>query len=364
MAGTKTGNFKELVSPYLRDLIKTYEKKYGINSKEYKSIFNQYLYDAREKNSKNSERSRHYQSEVKIIFENKELVGVERLYKKTILLEPTTVCAAHCRWCLRGQYPVKTMNKDQISHSTRYIGSKEVKKDVDEVLITGGDPLMSLPLLEYTLSELRNNAPNIKTIRIGTRVPVQDPKRINSKLIDILKFYDNFRYEFGVNICHPSEFTQDSVDALNLLLKNKFRLYNQHPLLKNVNDDVETLVSLYEKMREIGIEPHYLFHAIPMRGMSHHRTSVKKGLELSMQLSSGGYFSGRSKPKYCLMTDLGKVVLYDGSLMKKNEHGEILIKTNYNYEMRKKWVPGWQLPDSAKINEDGTMSVWYQDSED
>ena len=201
MAGTKTGNFKELVSPYLRDLIKTYEKKYGINSKEYKSIFNQYLYDAREKNSKNSERSRHYQSEVKIIFENKELVGVERLYKKTILLEPTTVCAAHCRWCLRGQYPVKTMNKDQISHSTRYIGSKEVKKDVDEVLITGGDPLMSLPLLEYTLSELRNNAPNIKTIRIGTRVPVQDPKRINSKLIDILNIaFLKKKIEFKKNI--------------------------------------------------------------------------------------------------------------------------------------------------------------------
>ena len=136
MAGTKTGDFKELVSPYLKDLINKYEKKYGINSKEYQSLYKQYLYSSKEKDSKNSERSRHYQSEVKVSFENKDLVGVERLYKKTILLEPTTVCAAHCRWCLRGQYPVKTLNKDQISHSTRYIGSKDIKKDVDEVLIT------------------------------------------------------------------------------------------------------------------------------------------------------------------------------------------------------------------------------------
>jgi lysine 2,3-aminomutase len=364
MAGTKTGEFKELLSPFLKELLIRYKKKYGVNSKEYMAIYNQYLYDAREKNSKNSERSRHYQSEVKINFENKELVGIERLYKKTILLEPTTVCAAHCRWCLRGQYPVNTMNRDQISHSTRYIGSNEIKKDVDEVLITGGDPFMSIPLLGYTLSELRNNAPNIKTIRIGTRVPVQDPERINSKLIETLNFYDNFRYEIGVNICHPSEFSEESIEALKLLIANRYRLYNQHPLLKGVNDDIDTLVKLYEKMREIGIESHYLFHAIPMKGMSHHRTTIKKGLDLSMQLSSGGYFSGRSKPKFCLMTDIGKVVLYEGSLQEKNEYNEILIKTNYNYELRKKWVPGWEVPQSVKINKDGTMSVWYQDSED
>ena len=57
-----------------------------------------------------------------------------------------------------------------------------------------------------------------------------------------------------------------------------------------MNDDIQTLIKLYDKMR-IKNEPHYLFHAIPMRGMSHHRTSVKKGLELSMKLNSSGYFS-------------------------------------------------------------------------
>ena len=77
---------------------------------------------------------RHYFSEVDINFDGKKVVGVERLYKKTILIEPTTVCAAHCRWCLRGQYPVKTIKADEITNAIKYIGTQN---EVNEVLITG-----------------------------------------------------------------------------------------------------------------------------------------------------------------------------------------------------------------------------------
>ena len=83
------------------------------------------------------------------------MTGVERLYKRTVLLEPTTVCAAHCRWCLRGQYPVKTLTDDQIELATEYFGSDELVNDVDEVLITGGDPLMSIKKLRTSLEYLK-----------------------------------------------------------------------------------------------------------------------------------------------------------------------------------------------------------------
>tara|TARA_B100002051_G_C16655339_1_gene596197 strand:+ start:153 stop:1253 length:1101 start_codon:yes stop_codon:yes gene_type:complete len=365
MAGTKTGQFKEIISPYLKNLMNKYKSEKGEKSKEYQSLFQQYIYNPKEKKITNSERSRHYNSVVKIKFQGKNIVGVERLYKRTILLEPTTVCAAHCRWCLRGQYPVQTMTREEITTAAKYMGSDYVKNDVNEILITGGDPLMSQSLLEYCLSQIQIYAPNIDTVRIGTRVPLQDPSRVNDKLIDMLSLYDKFDFEFGINVCHYSEFTKESIDAIKKLRKARYKIYNQHPLLKNVNDDIQTLIKLYDKMRELKIEPHYLFHAIPMRGMSHHRTSVKKGLELSMKLNSSGYFSGRSKPKYTLMTDLGKVVLYDGSILKKDPDSKnILIKTSYNITERQKWVPGWEKPDSVEVNSDNTMNVWYEDGSD
>tara|TARA_B110000971_G_scaffold30314_2_gene27450 strand:+ start:2995 stop:4095 length:1101 start_codon:yes stop_codon:yes gene_type:complete len=365
MAGTKTGKFKELVSPYLKDLMSKYKSEKGEDSPEYQSLYQQYYYVEKESKVTNTERLRHYESTIDVEFEGEKVVGVERLYRRTILLEPTTVCAAHCRWCLRGQYPVQTLNRDQITLATKYMGSSFIKKDVNEVLITGGDPLMAYGLLEFCLSQIQIHAPNIKTVRFGTRVPLQDPARVNDKLLDILSKYDELDFEFGINTCHYAEFTPQSEEAITKLIKAGYRVYNQHPLLKNVNDNAETLIKLYDKMRELKVEGHYLFHAIPMRGMSHHRTSVERGLKLSMELSSSGYFSGRTKPRFCLMTDLGKVVLYEGSILKKDEDGKnLLIKTSYNIKDREKWVPGWKKPESVEVNPDNTMNVWYENGSD
>ena len=360
MAGTKTGDFKEIISPYLKKLIKDIEKKYGVNSKEALSIKKQYLYDKSEKIRSNSENLRHYYSEVDVNFNGKKIVGVERLYKKTILIEPTTVCAAHCRWCLRGQYPVKTMKSDEITNAIKYIGTLE---EVNEVLITGGDPLMSLPLLGFTISEIKNFAPNIKIIRIGTRVPVQDPTRINEKMLDIFKRYDSFRYEVGLNICNHNEFTPEANDAIKRLNNAGIRLYNQNPLLKGVNDDYDSLCRLFELLREHNIEAHYLFHAIPMLGGNHHRTSLRKGLDLIEKISSSGEFSGRAKPKYAVLSDIGKIVLYEDCIITEDkENSKILLKSGFKYKDRLKWVPGWQLPESACLDKNDIMSVWYQDA--
>lgn len=171
MAGAKSGQFRELVSPFLRENMRDTEREFGENSKNYQALARQYFFDQAEEQIEAVERRRHYESEMPLEFEGRALVGVERLYRRTILIEPTTVCAAHCRWCLRGQYPVKTMKREDIEHAARYAGSPAVREDLDEVLITGGDPLMSLPLLSFTLEQLVRDAPNIRTIRIGTRVP-------------------------------------------------------------------------------------------------------------------------------------------------------------------------------------------------
>ena len=167
------------------------------------------------------------------------------MYKRTILLEPTTVCAAHCRWCVRGRYPVETMTKEDISNATKYMGSDERKKDLKEVLITGGDPLMSLPLLSYTLQEIKKNAPNIEIVRVASRVPFHDPERINNAMLEVFSEYNNFRFELGTHINHPVEFWEESVESIKRLQSVGFRIYNQNPLLKGVNDDFETLSELY-----------------------------------------------------------------------------------------------------------------------
>ena len=365
MAGIKkhSDQFKELVSPYLRQKIAEAEETFGPNSRELHAITNQYFYDAREKIVDNRQNRRHYEAEMHPEFDGQPVLGIERLYRRTILIEPTLICAAHCRWCLRGFYPAKTMKEDDITHATRYIGSKELRDDVDEVLMTGGDPLMSLPLLALTLGELTRNAPNIKTVRIGSRVPFQDPRRINDDMISLFNRYSNFKFEIGVNVCHPIEFWPESVEVLHKLQNVGIRIYNQHPLLKGVNDDYETLNELYDLVRQNGVEGHYLFHAIPIRGAAHHRTTLMEGARLASLISSSGKFSGRTKPHYAVLSDIGKIVMYEGTILKRREEDNaVLLQSGYRLEERLKWNPNWVQPESVEVDENGFMRTWYLDA--
>lgn len=367
MAGTKIKDeFKELVSPFLKSKFSETEKKYGKLSKEYEALEKQYIKNKLEKFIDPSlEKPRHYQSGLKGFYENKPLVGLERLYKKTILIEPTTVCAAHCRWCLRGQYPVETMQKDDITNAAKFMGTEERRKELDEVLITGGDPLMSLPLLDYTINEISKYADNIKIIRVASRVPFQDPARINEKMLEIFSKNNKLRFELGTHINHPIEFWDESIEAIKKLQSVGFKIYNQNPLLKGVNDNFETLSRLYQLLRDYDIENHYLFHAIPLRGMSHHRTSLNKGLELVNQLSSCGEFSGRAKPKYSVLSDIGKIIIYQDTIIKKDHRtNSLLLKSGFKIEDRIKWNPSWQKPETVEIDKDGYMNVWYLDGSD
>jgi lysine 2,3-aminomutase len=365
MAGTKTGDFIELIPPFLRRKMGELEQLHGMGSREWRAIALQYVKNPVEAAISPQERRRHYESEITLQFRGKPLAGVERLYRRTVLLEPTTVCAAHCRWCLRGQYPVKTLREDEIVTAARYFGQAEECAEVDEVLITGGDPLMAPKLLRSAFEALQTHAPNIRTIRIGTRVPFQDPDRINDGLLTVLSSLPGYRIEIGVNVNHPIEFWPESRAAIARLKSTGATLYNQHPLLKGVNDDLAVLAELYSLMREHGIEAHYLFHAIPMQGMRHHRTSVKKGAELVTRLSASGEFSGRAKPHYALMTDIGKIVLYEGAIVaRRPSDNTILLRSGYRLEDRKRWNPSWRIPSSVEIDDEGFMCVWYKDGED
>jgi lysine 2,3-aminomutase len=365
MAGSKHGEFIELISPFLRRKMAEIESRHGRDSAAWRAIALQYVKSPLESEVSARDRRRHYESEIVLHHRGLPLAGVERLYRRTVLLEPTTVCAAHCRWCLRGQYPVKTLSAAEIVNAARYFGEAEECADVDEILLTGGDPLMSPKLLKIAFEALGEHAPNIRTVRIGSRVPFQAPERIDDALLAILKAHPGRRLEIGVNVNHPIEFWPESRAALARLRATGASLYNQHPLLKGVNDDLATLSALYAALRENDVEAHYLFHAIPMRGMRHHRTSVLKGAELALRLDASGEFSGRAKPRYALMTDIGKIVLYEGAI-RRRRHGDniILVRSGYRAEDRLRWNPSWRVPESVEIDQDGFMCVWYQDGDD
>ena len=99
--------------------------------------------------------------------------------------------------------------------------------------------------------------------------------------------------------------------------------------------------------------------------MEHHRTTLKKGLDLVHKLSSCGEFSGRAKPKYAVLSDIGKIVVYEDTIIKKDTNKNmLLLRSGFNINKRLKWNPSWQIPKSVELKEDGSMLVWYVDGKD
>lgn len=357
MAGATKGVFPEKTSPFLR-------KKMNSDTGSRLSFLDlQYLRSNDEEIVRANEVRRHYESEVATMFEGEPLKGVERLYRQTVLIEPTTICAAHCRWCIRGQYTTQTLKARDLDRAAKYCGSPDLRDDITEVLVTGGDPLMLVDSLERLLDRIAEHAPNVRVVRLATRVPLQAPERITDRLLAAIRQRGNFRVEIGTHINHPGELFSEVRDAYSKLRESVSAIYDQTVLLRGVNNDTETLLELYDGMRELDIEPHYLFHCVPLKGMAQHRTSVDEGVRLHRELMCSGELSGRTKPHYTLMTDIGKVTLYEGSIVDRDPtENKLLLRTNYRYSERLRWVPNWQLPSSAVLKDD-YLCVWYQDAQ-
>ena len=362
MAASLDGEFKEKISKYIINLMDKTKAQYGEDSREYKALAYQYVLDDAEKTEGNLVNLKHYESIVESTEEFKMPRGIERLYKRQLVVDITMVCAAHCRYCLRAYYDPIQITKKDCDEIVAYSGADP---HLREYLVTGGDPLMTPALLKYFVSETVEKASNIKVVRMGTRVPVQAPERIKDDLISFFKNYsEKIQFEIGLQVNHRVELTNECIETIKKLRSAGVKIYSQNVLLKGVNDDLQSLIDLYDELRYLDIDAHYLFHAIPMKGTAHLRTTVDKGLRLAKELTCSGRISGRAKPMFALMTDIGKIVMYEGSIIEKDQEGNILLNTNYKLSDRQEWNPGYKLPKSATLNESGEILVKYLDGED
>ena len=355
MAATLRGVFVEKISPFLHEKLASARATPG-SERIAEVIELQYLRDGREDAISSADVLRHYEATVD------ELPGAERIYRSTALIEPTTTCAAHCRWCLRAQYEPLQMSDAQMEAFARYCGAPERSHELTEILVTGGDPLLVPKKLDTLFTFMMEHAPNVHTYRIGTRVPLQAPERVDSTLLGVMQRFSD-RIEVGVHTNHKLELFPEVVAALRRIHATGATIYNHTVLLRGLNDTAAELIDLCNVLRALSIETHYLFHCVPMLGMSHHRTSVSRGLQLARQLANSGSISGRSRPVFALLTAVGKVVPYESTIVARDAN-RLLLQTEFTVQERKALNPSWRIPDAAVVGDDGRLLVWYEDAPD
>lgn len=246
-------------------------------------------------------------------------------YPDRVLFLATTFCSSNCRYCTRSRivgHAESEPSTDMWEEGLQYI--KE-HIEVRDVLISGGDPLtMDTTRLEYLLYKLRR-IPHVEIVRIGTKVPVVLPQRIDTTLIDMLKQYHPLY--MNIHFTHPDEITDEVKAACVKLADNGVVLGSQTVLLCNINDQPETIKKLYHELLKIRVKPYILYMCDPILGSSHFRTSVEKGLEIIHALR--GFTSGLAVPQ--LIIDApgggGKIPLLPDYYVGKK--GDVVQLQNY-----------------------------------
>ncbi|WP_349926957.1 EF-P beta-lysylation protein EpmB [Acinetobacter sp. A1-4-2] len=193
--------------------------------------------------------------------------GVLHKYKSRFLLTLTGACAVHCRYCFRRHFPYQEnlpKNEDW-PNIKQYIQNQP---DINEVILSGGDPLtLSNRKLALWIERLES-MPQIKFLRIHSRVPIVIPNRVDEELISLLK-NSRLRIILVVHSNHAAELDEFTCSKLSALVQHQITVLNQAVLLKGVNNSAQLLVDLSYRLFETGVMPYYLHVLDKVKGAHH-----------------------------------------------------------------------------------------------
>jgi lysine 2,3-aminomutase len=195
--------------------------------------------------------------------------GCQHKYSTTALLLVSEVCGAYCRYCFRKRL-FRSDVKEAISDVSEGLEYIKNTPEINNVLLTGGDPLMlGTPKLRWILAELRA-IDHVQIIRIGSKIPVFNPMRIyeDEELLAVFKDFSSERKRIYVmaHINHPRELTTQAHKAIQAMHDAGVIIVNQTPVLRGINDDPVVLGELLDQLSWAGVTPYYFFVNRPVAG--------------------------------------------------------------------------------------------------
>ncbi|MFH1927661.1 MAG: lysine 2,3-aminomutase [Chloroflexota bacterium] len=289
VAGLSTdGHFRVGVTPYFASLMDRYDPHCPIRRQVVPTAQELVSFDGELEDSLSEE-------------EHSPVHGLVHRYPDRVLMLVNTQCAGCCRHCTRSRMvedPKAQFTRADYERQLAYIASTP---EVRDVLLSGGDPLI-LPqtVLEGILARLRE-IPHVEIVRIGTRVPVFLPQRIDQDLVNMLRKYHPLWMNIHFN--HPKEITPEVEKALALLADGGIPLGSQTVLLAGINDCPNVVKALMHKLVRNRVRPYYLYQCDLVRGAGHFRTPVGKGVEIIEALR--GHTSGLAIPTFVIDMPLG-----------------------------------------------------------
>lgn len=206
------------------------------------------------------------------------LPGLLHKYQSRVLLTLTGACGVNCRYCFRRHFDYEENSPGAAGweQALEYIANDTT---ITEVILSGGDPLVSNDQLLKKLTEKLVHIPHVKRLRLHSRMPIVMPERITAELIDAIT-HPSLKTILVVHCNHANEINQEVKEAMARLTAANIVIFNQAVLLKAVNDDIDTLVNLSEALFDTGIQPYYLHVLDKVQGAAHFDMARERAQQL------------------------------------------------------------------------------------
>lgn len=220
--------------------------------------------------------------------------GLLQKYAGRVLLVTTGVCAVHCRYCFRRHYPYQEA-PHSIAGWEPALHQIAADPTIEEVILSGGDPLM---IVDSQLAELVSRLtriPHLQRLRVHTRLPILIPQRVTSELLSLLTS-SRLTPVLVIHANHAAEFDQDVTVALEQLQRAGILLLNQSVLLRNINDTADALEELSRVLIKNRVLPYYLHQLDRVHGAAHFEVPREEGQAIMAELTRR--LPGYAVPRY------------------------------------------------------------------
>jgi KamA family protein len=205
-------------------------------------------------------------------FNEEPVPGVQHKYRETVLIFPSSgqTCHAYCTFCFRwAQFVGMNDLKFATDESKRFQQYLKKHKEVSDVLLTGGDPMiMGLNNIKAYLEPLLEpEFEHIQSIRIGTKSISYWPyKYVTDKESgELLKLFERI-VKSGKHLAimghynHWKELsTEVSHEAIKRIRNTGVEIRTQSPLIKHINDEPDIWAKMWKEQVKLGCIPYYFF---------------------------------------------------------------------------------------------------------
>jgi L-lysine 2,3-aminomutase len=222
-------------------------------------------------------------------------------YQNRILILATPQCAVHCRFCFRRHFLFNN-SLESPSKWGEAFSFISAEPSINELILSGGEPLLLPDELLAKLAAKFTKISHLKRLRIHTRMPIVIPQRVCNALISWLKG-TRLTSIMVVHVNHPCEIDAEVAAGLGRLVDAGVPVLSQGVLLAGINDDLEVLAELYERLVDLRVMPYYLHQLDPVAGAAHFEVPIAKGKALIAGLRAR--LPGYAVPKYVRETQGG-----------------------------------------------------------